>query len=330
VFRIGSRRLATAKLSLLKAAAGVVCLVVCLAPLSVAQAPSGDPSQYAAKAISVTGQVSVLRDNQEWGIEVGSQVRAKELIFTGPDGQARFEVSDGSTFDVYPNSRVVFRKNVPNWRDLLDVLVGRVKIHIQHWGDQPNHNRVLTPTAVISVRGTTFDVSVDDDDETTLVEVEEGAVEVQHALLPSGNAKIVNAGESLLIYRNVPIATGRFDKGEFFKRAARMAVDAISTWESRVPRGIGGSAGGGGGSGGGAGSGDTKKPPPPPPPPAPPAPGINGGFTDSAPSMTASAQTPALTGWHKFAHLVLRTAMRLVFGESPEDQLRCAVSHRCF
>jgi FecR protein len=327
VFRIGSRGLVTAKLSLLNAATGLVCLGLCLSPFSFAQTPSASSGEYAAKAISVIGQVSVLRDNQEWAVEVGGQVRAKELIFTGPDGQARFEVSDGSTFDVYPNSRVVFRKNVPNWRDLLDVLVGRVKIHIQHWGDQPNHNRVLTPTAVISVRGTTFDVSVDDDDETTLVEVEEGSVEVQHALLPSGNAKTVNAGESLLIYRNVPIATGRFDKGEFFKRAARMAVDAISTWESRAPRGVGGSAGGGGGSG----SGDTKKQPPPPPPPAPPsAPGVNGGFIDSGPSITASAPPPAQTRWHRFAHLVLRTVTRLVFGESPEDELGRAVGHHCF
>ena len=36
----------------------------------------------------------------------------------------------------------------------------------------------MTPTAVISVRGTTFDVSVDEDDETTQVDVEEGTVVV--------------------------------------------------------------------------------------------------------------------------------------------------------
>jgi len=315
---MGSRPLATAKLSLLKAAAVVVCSGVCLTPAAQAQTLAGDPGQYAAKAILVNGQVSVLRDNQEWAIEVGGQVRAKELIFTGPDGQARFEVSDGSTFDVYPNSRVVFRKNVPNWRDLLDVLVGRVKVHIQHWGDQPNHNRVLTPTAVISVRGTTFDISVDDDDETTLVEVEEGSVEVQHALLPRGYPKVVNEGETLLVYRNVPIASSRFDKGDFFKRAARMAVDAISTWESRVPRGVGGSA-----PGVGPGTGDTKRPPPPPPP-HPPPPSAPAGFTESGPVVATPAQHQTLTGWHKLAHGVLHIMARLVFGESPLDELRRA------
>ena len=118
-------------------------------------------------------------------------MQVRDLIITGVDGHALLQVSDGSTFEVFPNSRVVFRKNPPNWRDFLDVLVGRVRVHIEHFGNVPNPNRVLTPTAVISVRGTTFDISVNDDDETTLVEVEDGQVEVQHALLPRGNSKIL-------------------------------------------------------------------------------------------------------------------------------------------
>ena len=111
-----------------------------------------------------------------------------------------FQVSDGSTFEVYANSRVVFRKTPGNLKDLLDVLIGRVKVHIQKWGGQPNFNRVFTPTAVISVRGTTFDVEVEDADETTLVIVEEGLVEVQHAQHP-GTPKWLNGGEWLRIYK---------------------------------------------------------------------------------------------------------------------------------
>lgn len=220
------RRVAVrAKLSLLLAATGVV---------SFGQIWSGD-SGYAAKCIEETGQVSVLKDSTPWALNVGDQIQVKQLIITGWDGQARFSVSDGSTFDVYPNSRVVFRKGgTPNWRDLLDVLVGRVRVHIEHlYG--PNPNRVLTPTAVISVRGTTFDISVDDEDETTTVEVEEGTVEVQHALLPRGNSKTLTTGDSIRVYRNVPIAANRLDKGDLAKRVLRAAVDAINTWESRIP-----------------------------------------------------------------------------------------------
>src|SRR5262245_17155045 len=126
-----------------------------------------DPA--AAKLISLSGRVSVLRDNAPWALDVGSLVMPKQIILTGPDGIARFQVSDGSTFDVFPNSRVIFRDNAPNWKDLLDVLLGRVKVHIEKLNGLPNHNRVMTPTAVISVRGTTFDVAIEDDDDTTLV-----------------------------------------------------------------------------------------------------------------------------------------------------------------
>src|SRR5262245_4545285 len=80
---------------------------------------SGDA---AAKVISLTGQVSVLHDSEPWALNVGDSVQARQVIVTGPDGFAQFRVSDGSTFEVYPNSNVVFRKNPPNWRDFLDVL----------------------------------------------------------------------------------------------------------------------------------------------------------------------------------------------------------------
>jgi len=247
-------------LSLLLAAAAGVCS---------AQLVPFNTTNYAAKVVTQTGQVSIVKDTQPWALSVGDSVQVRDLIITGVDGHALLQVSDGSTFEVFPNSRVVFRKNPPNWRDFLDVLVGRVRVHIEHLGSQPNPNRVLTPTAVISVRGTTFDISVDDDDETTLVEVEDGQVEVQHALLPRGNSKILNPGESLRVYRNEPIAQ-TFDKGNLARHVLRAMSNAAITMATRMP-----GSGGGVGSVGGGGVGDTTKvPPPPPPPPPPPAPKI--------------------------------------------------------
>ena len=224
------------------------------------------PSEAAAKVISLTGQVSVLRDSEPWALNVGDLVQVRQVIVTGPDGFAQFQVSDGSTFEVYPNSNVVFRKNPPNWRDLLDVLVGRVKIHIQKWGGQPNPNRILTPTAVISVRGTTFDVEVSDDDETTLVTVEEGTVDVRHALKP-GETKRLNAGESIHVYRDQPLAQSIVDKGALARRILRSLTQAVFTAMSN-PGGVHGPLPGG------KLPGETPPPPPPPgpPPPPPPAP----------------------------------------------------------
>lgn len=206
---------------------GVVCglLVIAVPQICSAQFFPSSPDA-AAKVIAVTGQVSVLRDSEPWALNIGDQVQAQQVILTGPDGYAKFQTSDGSTFEVYPSSNVIFRKNPGSLRDLLDLFVGRVKIHIQRLGGQPNPNRIMTPTAVISVRGTIFDVSVDDDsDETTTISVEEGSVEVRHALKP-GAPKIVNAGESLHVYKDEPLAKSIIDKNELFHRIIRGLGDA--------------------------------------------------------------------------------------------------------
>jgi len=219
----------------------------------------------AAKVISLTGQVSVLRDSQPWALNIGDLVQIQQVIVTGPDGSAKFQVSDGSEFEVYPNSNVVFRKNPGNLRDLLDLFVGRVKIHIQKWGAQPNPNRVLTPAAVISVRGTTFDVSVNDDDESTTVSVEEGTVDVRHALKPGGGVKTLNAGESIHVYKDQPLAQSIVDKGALVRRVLHSLGDAVYTAVTNPA-----SHGGAGIPTGPKLPGETAPPPPPPAPPPPP------------------------------------------------------------
>ena len=259
------RRAVTAKLPLLLAAMAAVCLAQF--------PPPSDSGQYAAKVLTMSGQVSVLKDMRPIALNEGSLVQVQEMIVTGPDGHAVFQVSDGSTFEVYPNSNLVFRKNAWNVKDMIDLLVGRIRVHIEHLGNVPNPNRVLTPTAVISVRGTTFDVTVDDNDETTMVEVEEGLVEVRHALLPSDTPKMLGPGDSIKVYKSQPIAGGKLDKGTVLKYALNAIRDAANVMAMRANRGIGSVGGSSGGSGSGSGVGDTGKgqaPAPPPPPPPPP------------------------------------------------------------
>ncbi len=229
-------------------------------------------AEAAATAKTVDGRVSVLRDFREWAINVNDKVKVQETIVTGKDGHAIFAVSDGSTFEVFPNAKVVFRKNAGNWRDLLDVMLGRVRVQIEHLGKEPNPNRVLTPTAVISVRGTIFDINVNDDDESTLVEVEEGIVDVRHALLGSQNVRTLTAGESIRVYRDEPIAR-RLDKGGIIKNTIRVAMEAVAV--AIRPGGTPGLGNvGGGGIGGVGGVGDT------------------GGSTTPAPPTTAPAPPP--------------------------------------
>ena len=205
---------------------GVIVALLCLAVAPACFAQLFPLSQAAAaKVLEMTGDVSALRDSEKWALNVGDSVQAQQIILTGPDGYAKFQTSDGSTFEVYPSSQVIFRKNPGSLRDLLDLFVGRIKVHIQRLGGEPNPNRIMTPTAVISVRGTIFDVSINDDDETTIVSVEEGSVEVRHALKP-GAPKIVNAGESLHVYKDEPLAKSLIDKNELFHRIVRGLGDA--------------------------------------------------------------------------------------------------------
>jgi hypothetical protein len=173
-------------------------------------------------------------------------------------------------FFVFPNSHVVFRRNPGSLRDLLDVLLGKVKVHIQRIGGDPNPNRIYTPTAVISVRGTTFDVEVDSS-ETTVVIVDEGLVGVTHRLLPNMNELEIGAGESIVIYRDLPLAQARIDKVKAVNVADNMARTLAYIW-NRIGRNNGGGVGPGlpgPGGGGGPLPGDTPAPEPPPPPPAP-------------------------------------------------------------
>lgn len=251
-------RSTTARVSLLLAMSAVVCL---------GQFLPSDAGNYAAKVVTSSGQVSVLKDFQEWAVSAGESIKVTERVVTGPDGHALLQVSDGSTIEVYPNSTFVFRKNPGNWRDLIDVFLGKVRVHIEHLGTTPNPNRVVTPVAVISVRGTTFDVTVNDDDESTIVEVEDGTVEVRHALL-SGNPAILNTGDVFRVYRNEPIAQ-RMDKGNLARQVLRIGLNIVAI--------IGRSSGpgtitlpGGGGSTGGVGDTGGKTPPPAAPPPPPP------------------------------------------------------------
>jgi hypothetical protein len=233
--------------------------------------PSIFSSEAAAKVTHLTGQVSVLKDATPWALQVGSEVQVRQVILTGADGFAIFQVSDGSTFEVYPNSRVVFRANPSNIKDLLDLLLGRVKVHIQKLGGQPNNNRVTTPTAVISVRGTIFDVTVEDQ-ESTLVAVEEGLVEVRHALLVS-SPKLVNPGETLRVNRNEPLAQRTSPvRDATIQQGLRAAAEALYRIIYRAPS-AGGTPVPGGPAGGGTGGGqpgdtDSGQAPPPPPPPA--------------------------------------------------------------
>jgi hypothetical protein len=231
-------------------------------------------SQEFATVIELQGQVSVIRGDLRPLYAKGTPgapagltgVKAKEEIVTGADGHAVFQTSDGSTFEVFPNSRLTFQGD---WtiQDMLQLILGKIRVQIEH-RNGPNHKRISTPTAVISVRGTTFDVAVEDEDGTTYVGVEEGQVLVQHRLQP-GPLKTLNQNEWLRIYANQPLAkAGNPSKGAWafvWNRVRNALGDLVLNNPGGV---IGGVPGSPGGPQGDAGKG-KKNPPTTAPPPTP-------------------------------------------------------------
>ena len=222
----------------------------CLAPV---RAQSDD----VAKVIVLQGRVSVLRGS-EIALWVNSAVKPKEIIVTGPDGYAQFQIGDGSTFEVFPNSRVTFCENF-GFTDFLTVMIGKIRAVIEH-RNGPNHKQVSTPTAVISVRGTVFDVTVEDVEGTTLVSVEEGVVGVRHAHEVNGGDVLLHPTEWLRVFPNQRLAKlpNNSPGGGFIRDAVKRAA---GDWAVNNP---GGSAGGGipgnpGGTAGGNGDNTKKK-----------------------------------------------------------------------
>ena len=201
------------------------------------------PQSTGAMVLVQSGDVSRLGDRAGYrhAIAPCGIVDQQQVIKTGPDGYAKFQVSDGSTFEVFPNSEVTFRKTY-GIGDLLNVWMGKVKVYIQHFPGVPNPNNVTTPTALISVRGTIFDVEVQDLDGTTFVTLDEGLVDVRHLRVVSGVVRL-NPGESIQVLPNTPLVPLAHDRGLILRQMLRGLEDAVRQAVYQRPGSTGGTTG---------------------------------------------------------------------------------------
>lgn len=232
--------------TLLLAAAGALCL-------SSAHAQSTSK----ATALQVIGNVAVIKDASQYRTALfnGNQVSAGQMIVTGPDGYAKFQVTDGSTFEVFPDSQVSF-KSTMSMGDLLNVMIGKIKVWIQHAPGIPNPNNVTTPSALISVRGTIFIVDVKDAEGTTDVAVDEGIVDVRHLLRGGPVVRLIQGQATTVDPRNPLVGLGG-NRGAILQRALRAATDMVR--DVMLQRNPTGAPGGAGPTPGGA-QGDKGKP----------------------------------------------------------------------
>ena len=135
----------------------------------------------------------------------GDVLQPGQEIDTRGGGHLTIELSDGSLVIVAPGSRILLKdfRAARNLRELLDVLLGRVRVKINHFGSRPNPYRINSPTASIAVRGTEFSVIVEQTSETEVI-VYDGLVEVASLTDPQ-DAVLVHPGRGVIVRPNHPI-----------------------------------------------------------------------------------------------------------------------------
>ncbi|CAN5599569.1 hypothetical protein BH20ACI4_BH20ACI4_11920 [soil metagenome] len=139
-----------------------------------------------AKILSSSGSVQITRQTAVGAnrvkLRAGDELFAGDVIKTGAGGRVVIGLKDGSQAIISENTTVEIKDTNNSPRTIFNVLRGKTRIKIEKLGGKPNPYRITTPTTVIAVRGTVFDVFVKDDE--TKVFVIEGEVGVANLLLP--------------------------------------------------------------------------------------------------------------------------------------------------
>lgn len=173
-----------------------------------------------ADAAVVTGKVTYLRDGQPWAVSSGEMVPVAKAVTTGEDGYGHFLVAGGDTFDIFADSQVLFRGNAGNPGDLLDVQSGRVRIHLAP-AKRDLQQRIFTPSAIISAHGAASLSLAIDEEGTVRIDVTEGEIRVQHALLPRSEPVLVKAIDAILVRRNETVSR-QVDRGSLYRYTVKI------------------------------------------------------------------------------------------------------------
>jgi len=163
-------------------------LVIILQSTALGQDP------FTVRILALEGQVEVRRLTRGQAVlnrqvlPVSIVVRPHDLlvqgdtVITGRNGRLVLGLTDGSQVVIAPKSTIEIEDITKSPRHLLNVIKGKTRLQIEKLGGMPNPYRVNTPTTVIAVRGTIFDVLVDGD--RTEIYLHDGEVEVANRLRP--------------------------------------------------------------------------------------------------------------------------------------------------
>lgn len=150
---------------------------------------------FAGSTISdFKGKVEIQLPNHALRPPSRGELLPAETQINTEDGRILLRLADGSDLLVRSNTRLVLKQPETNGWRYVQVLVGRVRAEIQkRLGTNPGF-QIGTPSAVISVRGTAFDVEVNRAG-LTEVDVREGVVQLE-SVKGMGESVLIRAGFS--------------------------------------------------------------------------------------------------------------------------------------
>ena len=208
------------------ACAVVTCGMASAVRAQSTQAAASPRVQQQAYVTAARGQVSIVRDEASWAISSGERIPIQRLITTGDDGYARLEVKGGAFFEVYANSRIAFRQNAATSGDLLDVLAGRVRVHLNPTPGEAQQRVFCAVASIAALLPATIAIAIDEDD-TARIDVLEGEVRIQHRIRPRSDPTVVKAIDAILVQRDEQISR-RMDRGTLYRYTLKPLHDLFS------------------------------------------------------------------------------------------------------
>ncbi len=183
-----------------------------------AQVPAGpSPAPFAGAIVSEwKGEVHVQLPGTSMSRPARGQVLPADTVLDTGEGRLVLVLrTDESEIIVQPHTRLVVKEPAPgNW-DALEILLGRVHAYIRKRTGGAPPFQMGTPSAVIAVRGTRFDVEVNGRG-VSEVDVFDGLVEVASSTIP-GSSVLVSPGFSTRVGMGTapepPVPTGEIRPG---------------------------------------------------------------------------------------------------------------------
>lgn len=133
------------------------------------------------KVKSFVGQVSLERDSSDKEMVEGMNLKSKDTVTTGEDGLVELLVDEDKHIVAEANTSFIITSsgNEKSGKLKIELLYGTSLIEIENKLSGDSSVEVETPNATLSVRGTTFETTYSEDENTTKVKVSDGVVSVE-------------------------------------------------------------------------------------------------------------------------------------------------------